>query len=302
MDTITVVIQLTGLLLLTPDDPSGRGPMHVLMPETRNVESHVALLTFPGDSAEYCLTYVNGRCTVDMDGWSMKLGRKETGTAGRDTLPRSATNLTRISGGKSVSRRLLGERPGRRVRSRITLRAGGVTDSCSMAEWRYTAVGSGRVEIEALANVVDWTIHDVPRNGSLLVRKRLDRVHGDSVEKLAIKYPASGPLEIFISHIPTHEAAMLGLIRSGRDATPPLHAVDERGVSAGTDSVSVMVGADSVATHFNAYYSLLGAKKNERPLPKFERFLRRCSGRLGQRPSIMRAGELSCMVASARTR
>ena len=298
----SLVIQMTGLLLVVPHNSDGSGRMHVLMPETTNLPTHVAWIAFKGDNAKHCVRWAQatGICFVDMDGWSLELGKGAGGTPDASTLVNSPANLTRASGGRRVRRGHFGDEPGRRVRSRITLHAGAITDTCNLASWRYEAgLGSSAPGVTfPLANLVTWTIRDLPQEGLLLTRRRLDRVRGDEAETLEMLHPNSaGVIEMIVIHVPVDEARRLEEAANNTDTTTTARLLRQQ------DRRAHVNAHTEVATHFNAYYDLLRAK--QRPLPHMvglssggSKCLFTVLGLEG-RQSLPGLETLNCMVASA---
>lgn len=214
----SLVIQMTGLLLLTPHNPNGTGRTHLLMPQTSNLPTHVAWIAFRGDSAKHCVQWARGICFVDMDGWSMELGEEAGGAPDAKEVVESPANLTRASGGRQLARRYLGDRPGRRVRSRISLHAGEITDTCSLAnDWTYDG-SAGSIEqgdTFPLVNLATWTIRDLGESSVVVRRRPLDPASGDKGETLEVLRPdADGSIEMIVMHVPLEEA--LNVLRPAR--------------------------------------------------------------------------------------
>jgi hypothetical protein len=160
-DSLSVVFQLTGLMLVVPPKVSGGdGRTHVMLPR---VGSHRARLGFglryniPG----LCSTFTKRICYVDLENWDVgTIGAGGAPTDPRNTgIPRGAVNVTRASGGDYKAN------PSRvkpKLRSHITFAAGKATDSCSLGRWRHTPVNqAGNPTTEEtlnLVNVLAWTI------------------------------------------------------------------------------------------------------------------------------------------------
>lgn len=305
MDTTTVavvVVRMTGLLLLTPSNPSNARPTHVLIPKTSYpVPIHFAQIGYrahpdPGN----CATYVDGICYLDMDGWSMDISAGAN-PGGSIAMPSGAANVSDAVQ-KPLPKELLNDFPDMtRLRSRITLHAGQEKEGCALAKWKWTPQSTGIETHLDLANVVEWEIPNMPltRGRLLLVRKRLDGL--GTPETIDLGEPGgSGTIELFVRHIPTDE-------------------LDHRPSNVGPPTLG------HEARHFQAYYDLLGHQGGNRPIPRVSRtvgYPRGCrwqetgstaqllprAARVAERAMDARAagptwrspGMLSCMVASAK--
>ena len=311
MDTITVV--MTGLMLLTPDHPNGRGPTHVLMPAAEGLPHHVTLLAYQGDRKAHCSYYGHSICVVDMSGWWMEVGTRNSAAAGR--IPAEAASVTHASGKRRVRKRYLDPSPGRRVSSRLTLRGANTATQCSLGRWDFDTAGDAAPETVSLANVVTWKITDYPHDRLELVRHRLDRKSGDQPELLETLGVDSRNLELLIMHVPIDEAqAFID------DLLAPAPAPNHDGAAGrrlpadrGGDRIAAPQASRDreepkdgfLAHHFKAYYGLLD-KPIRQPLPQYRRLparedepscslpLRMLAGR-----AFRGAGTYSCMVASA---
>ena len=210
----TLVIYFTGLLLFVPDPATGR--MHVVAPDVDPPHlDHVVQVgtvvpeeecTGAWEAARDTASEVRGVCYHDLDEWSLDF------LPGGDldlTLPHNVLILSERFPGTVVNldRRRLGLHPTSRVRSRISLGAGSVTDSCSPAEWNF---GS---EERFLANVVEWTIPDVPASALPLVFQHLGRRGWELWEPrtwslpLAAEARFQGRIPLIIRHVPRKEPA-----------------------------------------------------------------------------------------------
>jgi hypothetical protein len=308
MDTITVVVKMTGLLLVVP--PKAGGPTHILMPATDLTAPHVAFVGFPADSTARHCTYYNeedGYCIVDMAGWSLDLTGPGGGASGTPvTLPRALVNLSRGAGGRPVPPQYLSANPGRNIRSRITLRGGGPTDQCSLATWTFDPAGRAPAEILPLANVFEWTIPELVQDSLVLVRDPLDPAPGDTAQRLARLRPDSaGVVELVIAHIPTGVAMQLhaSLKVSTTQQIPRAGMEEQSHMQAPEDDPP----AETEATHFRWLYDLLRANQAERPLPHSPEENESCtldtrtlSGEVLSLRTLISPETLNCMLASAR--
>jgi hypothetical protein len=300
MDTLTVVLQMTGLLLLVPPNPGSNGTTHVLAPRTDSLPRHSAFIAYVAPSGERCPSYNEQTriCIVPMAGYFMELGT--TGADNDEPVGKlhKSGNLT-LASGKRVPGEYHGERPGAPVRSRISLHSGEIAETCSMATWRYDPLGpTTPTDTFPLYNMVEWRIRDVPRDRLVLVRRRLNAPAGNApgtADTLARPLPdSSGVVWITLMHVPPGEAANFRGFATG---------VVTRSRFPVTKDHAMRADAPYVASHFNAYYRLLGAGPNERPLPHYVGYEHsRCSVvlRPGMEWEVRRALEtLSCMVAVA---
>jgi hypothetical protein len=250
MDSLTVVIQLTGLLMLVPPRPGQAGPTHVLMPEPDH--QHVSILGFrdADGSAQHCESgFPGGFCFVRMEGYALDL---LPGIAPQPvTLPREIMNLSSVSGDRPVHRDLFGSNPPRdSLRTRITLGGGGVTETCALGYWQFNPVGPMQPDTITMANVARWVIPNVPRAGIRLERRPL---RGGSAQLLAT-LPPDDTIEILIAHIPRREWGRF--TRELRN----LVTVRTAGAKTGMNKVAAFTAAASSissAAHFMSYYRLL---------------------------------------------
>lgn len=246
MDTVTValVIRMTGLLLLTPADANGGGPTYVLLPETHHLEEpHVAQIGYRAPECESANP--DGVCWLTLDDWSVDFGVPTS--AAPVALSHQDANLSGITGLR-IPRELLGPEPDTSVlKSRILLGSGAESASCPLAQW---AIGGGASRVQ-MANVIEWTITDLPADGAVLRRTPLRVLGGEETVRLS---PGEGnTIEVYIRHIPEAEARY----QDGEAASY---------------RVPVLALGDS-AKHFHAVYDLLNAPPDQRPLPRYHGFI-----------------------------
>lgn len=295
----SLIIKMSGLLLLSPPN-SPNDATNVLMPAANNLPTHVTWLAFAGNpNGPYCMFPESGFCVVDMNGWALEPVKAGTGTP--QTLTSGAANLSHASG-RNLASHFLGMRPGRRVRSRVTLRSGFVSNECALATWRFEPMGSSPV---ALNNVVEWTIPHLSQDRLVLERIPLDPAAGDTRQTIATLYPVDGVIELYIMHVPPDEAFQLSRrVAATASNDAPQQATETK------RTPHVMSGTTNSgeATHFHAFYDLLGAQPHERPLPHSPTENRPACPmwmtdvlRQRFRFELTSAYALSCMVASARS-
>lgn len=311
MDTIRIV--MTGLMMLVPPKPGHQGSTDVLMPAPINLPTHVAMLVYFGPYNENCGYYVEGFCIVDMDGWWLNLTTTGGGTPHAATLPRSVTNLTNDSGGWPVAPQYLRPNPGRTVRSRISLDAGQITDSCALAQWTHDPTGPTYFDSIPLANVVTWSIPGYTADSLVLRRTRLDPEPGETTHQFGVaRRDTAGPIELFIIHIPFDEAQFMAgdvlrqLVAMGLSSDPRSTAGGVRHGRTLTSAAGMTAVSTSPMTaerHFHAYYDLLRVPKysTDRVVPEFRREVDTCSLSVTIRGQAVRASvrTYSCVMTSA---
>lgn len=248
MGPITVVLRMTGLLLLVPQaHPAGSEvgtlPLHVLVPaEGSSVRPHMAQFGWRSSQAD-CKHHFQrikqnqGICWADMTNWFMELGQGGTPTSGMILPPSGAVPL----GGSQhrASPALLGDSPGQQVRASVTLFSGRAVEECPFAEWDFR----GHTGV-AFSNVVTWTLQ-LPAMPA--IKHRPLNAPGGAEEALDGPAAVNDTLELFIRDMPTEE------VNPG--PMPP--SEPEAGVTQATD--------------FNAIYDLLNVPAGERELPVFRR-------------------------------
>jgi|GEM_PF-5229382 len=259
---ITVLIRLTGLLLLTPDKQAGDLPMHVLMPSpgAHVPMPHVPEIGFLTSSAAACKPYSGSTtapaafqydpqervCYVNMNGWWMEIGTRRIGNPPAPQLPPGVMNLSTALG-FFVERSLLGNTPDSRIRSRVTLNDGVPGDTCNRFRFRVRkrdVNGTVKDTVLSLTNVLDWQIHQFQQPNLVLVRRRLNPPQGmDKPDTLFIVPPRGGVITLFVRQLTQKEKDHVGI------PSPAL--------------------GDS-ATHFHAYLDLLKVPESGRRVPTLQ--------------------------------
>jgi hypothetical protein len=264
VDSLTIVLQLTGLLMIVPPNPGTIGPTQVLMPEPNAPDdlNHVAVIGFRRNGTEQQCDAGSDRefCFVRMDGWVLD---PLPGRSSRVTLPRSVLNLTQGSGGRRVHPNNFGINAQRdSLRSRITLGGGSLTDTCHLARWSFDPVGSARRDTFSLSNVVEWTIPDVPVDRVSLVRRRLN---GSSPQSLTTLLPdSSGRIELLVAHVPIEgwarfQSRLLKLALAGfsHTAMPAKASIQSHSSSAASNPTAFIA-------HLRSNYKLLDRAQDRR--------------------------------------
>lgn len=205
--TTTLIVRMTGLLLLSPSQANGNHPTYVLMPQTHGlVEWHVAQV---GYRAPGCAGLRDGVCWESLDGWSLEVGTSST-NPGAVRFPYAESNLTQLTG-LHVRRDLFDPQPDTGVlKARVILHSGAIADQCAMGRW------SLRQDSERLplANVIAWRIRNVPTASGVLRLKSLR----DPTRVKTIPLPSDG--QLFIRHVRPTEI-------SGLHPAPALHDTAE---------------------------------------------------------------------------
>jgi len=267
MQSLTLVLKISGLLLVTPHTQNGSGPTQILMPEPHNVGTHVAKIGYRrrnGTTLAHCDSSSGDICWVRMQGWSMDLGSDAGTSTIASTLPHGAGNLTRRLGGQLPSDHA-GPKP-KGLDSRLTLHAGGMTSSCGLAEWRMKKIDHPNEEERVrLINLMTWEMQYQSTNIIILKRKQINALGTVTEEVVDTLRPdgTSRTIELHVRHDPVQESEVQ------------------------------CPGGEAV--HFAALYHYLGIQN--RRLPRCVRVNSDCSPR-DKRLLRDAPGTLSCMIAS----
>lgn len=227
MPSLTLVIHMTGLLLLTPDTRAGAFPLHVLMPtEGRSrVPTHMAQIGWVSTAAACpkndSYDYDGGKCYFKLDGWAVELGRG--GIASVLLPPAGPLDVTYLH---KVNRSWFGPMPVAGMRSRVSIYSGHLRaeEACSFARWTIDNVTGRR-----LPNVVTWETA-LPGSILRLTATRRDEA-GTTVSMNFKNFGPTGEVELFLRQEP---------ITPPPEQRPPF-----------------------VASHYVAIYGLLGYSGND---------------------------------------
>lgn len=252
LDSVTVVVHMTGLLLVVP--PTQRdGGTTIVLPQAAG---HVALLGFGRTassdavqnlclaSGQYADAYRAGICYVNLDQWSvLPFGENGGRLSSELAVPAGLMDVTDASGGDYKVPLQTNN-----FRSVVFKRGWFGPTTCSLANWTYTPVTSGGLKktprTRPLYNLVDWEIRH-PAN------PRLEFVSASGVP-VPVELPVTAGedrIELLLAHVPIGDQAQLP--PAGRPT--PAGAVDS-------------------AAHFHAYYNLLRKPGNPLQIPnKFHR-------------------------------
>ena len=206
---VTVVIHMTGLLLVVPNSQGGA---NVLLPDTRRVGAHVARLGFgierrtnPRDVPRPCIKdarfFTAGICYVNLYEWELEeFGEGGEIPASAPQLPPSVLNVSTAAGGKHKAHaRWLtnGE-----FRRQLVFRSGERGEACSLATWTYDVIneqGQKVAKTEPVANVLEWKIKN-PTVRALRFR------HQGTGETATVPLPQTGEVHIVLAHVPPADA------------------------------------------------------------------------------------------------
>jgi hypothetical protein len=280
MDSILVVIRLTGLLLVTPANGNG-GPMHILFPEPPGgIGAHVAQIGFWKADRTGCEHWIEisdlpdkrGVCYVRLNNSTLTLGRE--GNSQLVAVP--GGNASRVDNHPVDTAFLaptLQDAPAlRALRTRITLHEGFFDDSCALG--RFTLRQHGEVRPVNLFNVLRWTYRLPLRDSILELARRRFRTTGVGVDSIwKVSADKSHTIELFIRSIPTNEA--------------------------GTDLTDDDIEPGNEVPHFGAFYRLLSPPAAG-PLPRLVAETgQSCWWPMARKIEKMdfTAGTMSCMVA-----
>jgi hypothetical protein len=246
----SVVVQMSGLLLLVPSAENG---MQVLMPR---LAGHDAFIGYKKASSTGCWRYDAARkiCYQNMDGWMLDpIGRK-----GANAPSTSVLNLTRGSGGKKINVR----QAKAEMRSSLTLGSGVETEQCNLAEWTFHPVGNEGSSRVKLINVMKWRIEDSGANRIVLKRTRLDSTVVS--QELATISQTNGEIQLLVMHIPNAETKEFFRVTSVPHSAP---AGSANGLPTGSHQSRETEDLAMIEEHFHAFYNLMKVEQGKRPMP-----------------------------------
>lgn len=296
---ITIIIRITGLLLLTSADanfPDGRLPAYIFMPQTgtNGVEKHSPEIGYWDTGPNRCENPVDGICWVSIEGYSLTIGHSPSSTK-MAKRPYSGGNLSHAVG-RTMGAKSRTQLPGEKVAARIRLYEGFAEPPC--VQFQSTFDGHP----DAFPNVVEWRINNYKDpdlrltlrglNGNALKSQKLPPLFADSTTR---------EIELFVRH---NLPGDMKLVPFSSTVTAPNR---NRG---GQTNI-----ADHSARHMDAIYDMLGVPKDgHRPHPEYagdildsDGSLHRClwtkSPLTGQDLYLVppAVGTFGCMVASGFT-
>ena len=246
-DNITVVFQMTGLLLAVPPKQAA-DPMQVIFPKV-GAEPHFARFGFGGDSSRVCVKHEEGICYVDLTQWSLgPIGAQGTPVDLENTrFPRGVLNVTRGTGGVH---KVNASGNANNIVTHVDFLSGRARpNACRMATWKYKPAGNGQAEdTVSLVNLLYWEIQH-PRNQpfTITLSPRAPNTGADTTISLI----SSDSVFVVLAHVP----------KGDLDVMPPAIATPAEDEP-----------ADSLM-HFHEFYKLLSNPADnkpptQRPLPR----------------------------------
>lgn len=255
----TLVVQMTGMLMLVPENKTGK-PVHVFTPPPPDSIYHYNFIVFRDDGTAQCTARGDGLCAVDMEGWFLDpIGI--TSGSGTARLPFGALNYSRGAGGIKVNPR----RARDSANSWLTLQGGSAGYTCSLATWSFDAYGPTPVDRVPILNVLEWKIPDLPQDRVVLTRRRID--DPEHSELLATLRPDSlDRVELLVAHITEDDAqnvftsAMMSSVRAAAGASVSSARNAPHSAFATTQGLaSLRIATEDIKPHIRAYYRFLNA-------------------------------------------
>lgn len=269
MDSVLVIIRLTGLLLFSQP---ANGPMHVFMPaELPGMDAHVAQIGYYTPNATGCEKWVpdaagtRGVCFIRLDNSTMEIGTPGNSTpVGLPDGNVSHAPMQHRPVGQNYFASVLQNVPD--LKGRIILHEGNMT-GCPLGRFEFQH--GATVDSVDLVNVVVWT-YKLPPNATLTLTRHQLRASGPQDTTWTVSQDLSHVIELYIRHVPDP------------DNSPPIQHGDEVG-------------------HYRAYYRLLPPPGASGPVPHFGRLLGNlCAWPVAPLVNHLmdNAGTMSCMVAA----
>jgi hypothetical protein len=207
MFQISVVIKLSGLLLLTPSNSAHELPYYALLPQAEGHEAYFAYRQ-PTGSCPVGVERDGELCYFRFEGDEITIGAPVPPDS--VLLNGSLGNVSKAAG-MPVTASLLGDHPPTdRLRARIRLNAGAQTDQCYLARWFFNGNPWA-----PLGNVITWTFTYTDPGDLVLTRRKLADLKG-APETIVVRRPASGPFELFILHAPPRDGAKTSFLMEAR--------------------------------------------------------------------------------------
>ncbi|HKP75016.1 MAG TPA: hypothetical protein VJT67_05700 [Longimicrobiaceae bacterium] len=281
----TVVVHLTGLLLLVPQTDvmqgqqhSGNLPLHVLMPATGiDAPAHVAQIAWKS-TAEECSepdTFWMEFCWASLDGMSVEIGSGGLPAANAAIRPGGSVVVADRPQTlrRAVFNNLFSDHPPRRLRARVSLLAGQVAETCKIGVWRF-----GTRE-DSVTSVLTWKFEINPDSIRTLTLTEFREDPEAPTRSRTVRLPPvanGGTLELLVVYMPLTE------LRLGHGETVPQPTPDT-----------------TRATHLNAAYHLLGITPREEDIPVFVKGDGQCEMGPYKARSLLNPSSPTCMLAFA---
>jgi hypothetical protein len=232
---VSLVVQMTGLLLLVPSD-SG---LEVLMPK---LAGHDAFIGFKAADGTGCWRWDEKRsiCYQNMETWELDpIGMRAGNKPATSTL-----NLTSGTG-KGIKVK----RTEDRLHSALALGPGVESDTCSVAEWTYHAVGQDAQSKVELINVMKWRVDNAGTNSIVLTRTKLDR--SIISQEFAAPVMENGEIQLLVMHITEAETKAFFQSTGVPHPAPAIAAMPHN-------------EAAIIKKHFDAFYHLMELEEGDR--------------------------------------
>lgn len=262
-EPVTMVIQMTGLMLLVPPKQAS-GLTHVLLPDmppASGIPDHLTFIGFKGDSSGHCTIYDRKRkiCYVNMKGWALdSIGKAAGSSTTAGTRARGPLNLTRHTN-KKIN--LVQARQS--LASEVTFVRGRPTDSCGVARWTYNPIGQDPPAKFELINVLEWQIPNMPADSFVLVRRELKAPYRrETIATLRTSDTVNNEIELLIMNVLPEDT--VGLV--GRARAPQPRGDKNLGLV-----TSAVIRPDTTHTadaHFRRLYRLVGVPDSIQRLPR----------------------------------
>lgn len=230
---VSLVVQMTGLLLLVPTD-SG---LKVLMPK---LAGHDAFIGYKKANSTGCWRYDDARdiCYQNMEGWELDpIGMKVGNKPATSTL-----NLTSGTG-KGIKVKKTDDR----LHSALAFGPGVESDTCSVAEWTYHAVGQDAHSKVELINTMNWRVENAGSNGIVLRRTKLDSTIS---QELGTPLVENGEIQLLVMHLTNAETTAF---------------FKSTGVPHPSPAIAAMPGNEAaiIKAHFDAFYRLMELEEGD---------------------------------------
>lgn len=235
VDSVDVLIHMTGLLMVVPPAKAG-DPLNVFLPAVVNHFADLGIGIASGSAEARRLCKNNpaadsGICYVDLERWSLDpLGAGGTTATISDLDKAGVANATRGSSGAKAEIAKLDNR----LRAQIVL-SGRLGEPCSLADWTFQPPDESEQPLPA-ANVVRWIVR-LPRSAMLVFRLK---ANPNSTVSVPLTPDEKGAVEIVLAQVTSPEEKQL----------PP----------APTSAPTSFPDKGYSPTHFARYYDLLSRR------------------------------------------
>jgi hypothetical protein len=207
MFQISVVIKLSGLLLLTPSNSDYELPYYALLPRADGHEAYFAYRR-PTDDCVEPTEWDGELCYLNIEGYDITIGASVP-PAGSMPFNGSLGNVSGAAG-IPVPEAFVGEHPpAEKLRGRIRLNAGEQTAECHLGRWLF----NGNLWAP-LGNVVTWEFTDSRTNDLVLTLRNLAN---STTQTLVVQGSQSqNTFELFILHVPEEDDRRVSFLMKAR--------------------------------------------------------------------------------------